>query len=563
MKAVALIGFMGAGKTDVGRCLAKRLNLPFVDLDAEIEIKAGKRIFEIFATDGEPAFRKLETEALQSLKQPWPHILAPGGGVVLKPENVNWLQENYLIVYLKAKKETLRKRLKKSYNRPLLAGNFSAQLDSLYNARQQLYQQVAHKQITTDNLSVAEVVNQIVKFVNSKAVTTVKVNLNQDSYPIYIGEGLLENLAAYLANQLFLNQAIAKKSKSLNGMSVQNSKEKALQADGWKNRAVIITNPIVGRHWGEKVKEQLLKVFAHIDYKEIPAGERFKSWRTALKLYDYLLAVGADRQTVLVALGGGVIGDLVGFVAATFMRGLPYLQIPTTLMAQVDSSIGGKTAVNHRLAKNIIGAFYQPKAVFIDPLVLKTLPKREFKNGLSEIIKYAFIANKPATKVLANTLGTPYLTNCLDWLIAQSVAVKAKIVSGDEKEQGLRAVLNYGHTIGHGLEAATSYQQLRHGEAVALGMLAAANLAHQLGYISPELVELHYELIKKADLPTNWPANVSEAEVLKRLFYDKKRLANKPRFVLLKDLGKPELLFVGSDDIAKAKLSSFSPPRQS
>lgn len=538
MKAVALIGFMGAGKTDVGCQLAKQLKLPFVDLDSEIERKVGKHVSKIFAEEGEPAFRRLETEVLFSLKQPWPHILAPGGGVVLKSENVSWLQENYLIIYLKAKKETLRKRLQNSYERPLLAGNFSAQLDSLYEAREKLYQQVAHKQITTDKLSVKEVVNKIVKLIKSQPVTTVKVNLKQSSYPIYIGAGLLEDLAAYLSKVFSSNWTGVQKLIS--------------PTDNWKNRAVIITNPVVGRYWGAKVKEELSKVFAHVDYKEIPAGERYKSWQTALKLYDYLLTVRADRQTVLVALGGGVIGDLVGFVAATFMRGLPYLQMPTTLMAQVDSSVGGKTAVNHRLAKNIIGAFYQPKAVFIDSLVLKTLPKREFKNGLSEIIKYAFIANKPAAKVLANTLGTPYLTNCLDWLITQSVAVKAKIVSEDEKEQGLRAILNYGHTIGHALEAVTSYQRLRHGEAVALGMLAAAKLAHQLGYISAELVELHYELIKKAGLPTNWPDGISKDEVLKRLFYDKKRLANKHRFILLKNLGQPEVETVAADTIATA-----------
>jgi 3-dehydroquinate synthase len=285
--------------------------------------------------------------------------------------------------------------------------------------------------VNVDSLSVSEVVAKIKQLLAAEQLTKIEVNLEQNSYPIFIANGLLKSLEAHI--------------QSLNLPTRQ---------------AVIVTNPVVGRFWGKLVQEQLKQAFQQVAYQEIPAGERYKSWRTALKLYDYLLTVGADRQTVLVALGGGVIGDLVGFVAATFMRGVPYLQLPTTLMAQVDSSIGGKTAVNHRLAKNIIGAFYQPKAVFIDPLVLKTLPRRELKNGLSEVIKYAFIANKPAVQTLVNTLGTPYLSKVLDWLIAQSVAVKAKIVSEDEKEQGLRAVLNYGHTIGHALEAVTSYQRL-------------------------------------------------------------------------------------------------------
>lgn len=527
MKAIALIGFMGAGKTVVGRELAKLLKLPFVDLDQEVEAQAGQTISELFAAQGEKAFRDLETKTLLNLKQPWPHVLATGGGVVLKPDNLSWLKQNYFIVYLKASQEQTAKRLKNSSNRPLLAGNFSAQLKALYEARQSLYQQTAHKQITTDNLSVKEIANRIVRFVNSKKITTIKVNLKPNSYPIYIGEGLLGKLAEVLRQTWVLPQ---------------NEK---------KNRAVIITNPVIGRNWASGVKEQLSLIFNHVNYKEIPAGERYKSWRTALKLYNYLLNIGADRQTVLIALGGGVIGDLVGFVAATFMRGMPYIQIPTTLMAQVDSSIGGKTAINHPLAKNIIGAFYQPQAVFIDPLGLKTLPKREFKNGLSEVIKYAFIANKPAAKVLANTLGTPYLTNCLDWLIEQSVAVKAKIVAEDEKEQGLRAILNYGHTVGHALEAATSYQKLRHGEAVALGMLAEAHLAYKEGLISSEVVEQHYDLIKKAGLPTKWPANIAREAVLKHLVHDKKRFANNLRFVLLKGVGQPEIVPVVVDKVAE------------
>ncbi|MDP1809054.1 MAG: 3-dehydroquinate synthase [Actinomycetota bacterium] len=379
----------------------------------------------------------------------------------------------------------------------------------------------------------------------------VRVELGARSYDILIGPGLLAKVGDLTASVLPATQG-----------------------------AVIITNPAIARLYGGTVERGLRSAGFKVTTLEAPAGERAKSLAAANKIYGRLLELGADRQTVILALGGGVIGDLAGFIAATYMRGVPYIQLPTTLLAQVDSSIGGKTAVDHALAKNTIGAFYQPKSVIIDPLVLETLPPRELRTGLSEVIKYALISGEPllsrVRELLSLDLGghnertrpkapdarltkpearerihdyvtepkarktqqTGFSGALLAGIIADCCRYKAEVVAGDERDLGRRAVLNYGHTIGHAIEVAAGYRRYNHGEAVAVGMIGAARIAQAKGWLKPADVRLHQELIRAAGLPST-TVKVAAAEIYKHLKHDKKREQGSDRLVLLKGLGRP------------------------
>lgn len=274
----------------------------------------------------------------------------------------------------------------------------------------------------------------------------------------------------------------------------------------------------------------------------IPDGETSKSLGEAEKLYTRAIEAGLDRKSFVIALGGGVVGDLAGFVAATFMRGISLIQIPTTLLAQVDSSVGGKTAVNHALGKNLIGAFHQPKAVFIDLNFLKTLPEPEIKSGLGEVVKYGVIADENffsyleqnADKILQRDLKT------LTHVVKRSCEIKAQVVSADEKESGLRRILNFGHTMAHAIEEETHYKKYRHGEAVAIGMLAAAQISLELGKTSAANVERLERLIKKFGMMTTC-AGLDADKLYNVTLRDKKTVGGKVNWVLMNDFGEVDI----------------------
>ena len=274
----------------------------------------------------------------------------------------------------------------------------------------------------------------------------------------------------------------------------------------------------------------------------VPDGETSKSLREAEKLYTRAIECGLDRKSVIIALGGGVVGDLAGFVAATFMRGISLIQIPTTLLAQVDSSVGGKTAVNHELGKNLIGAFHQPRAVFIDLNFLKTLPDREIKSGLGEVVKYGVISDEKffaylednAEKILNRDLKT------LEHVVKRSCEIKAEVVGADEKESGLRRILNFGHTMAHAIEEETHYEKYRHGEAVAVGMIAAAQISRELGKTSKDNVERLERLIKKFGMVTTC-AGLDADKLYNVTFRDKKAVGGKVNWVLMKNFGEVEI----------------------
>jgi 3-dehydroquinate synthase len=306
--------------------------------------------------------------------------------------------------------------------------------------------------------------------------------------------------------------------------------------------AFVITVPAVRRRWGKTLLGSLRAAGFSTQVIEMPEGERFKRLATLEKLADELLRLGADRKAVVLAFGGGVVGDVGGMLASVYMRGVKLVQIPTTVQAQLDAAIGGKTGVNLRAGKNLIGTFYQPQLVLIDPATLATLPEREFRSGMYEALKCGVIGNPELFDRLENSSIKTLRKDrdLLTWAIAESVRLKAQVVSADEKEGDLRRVLNFGHTLGHALEAATSYRHFLHGEAVAWGMIAAARISAEVGCCDHST----YERIRKATL--SWgplpSVNVQTAKALKLIHSDKKTENGVVHFVLPKEIGKVEIV---------------------
>ena len=351
---------------------------------------------------------------------------------------------------------------------------------------------------------------------------TVTVDLDDRSYPIFIGANLLENADLLLPHI-------------------------------GSGRVVVVTNEIVAPIYLERVQLQFGRQFGSSIV--LPDGEATKNLDTIGQIYDHLLLGKYDRKTTLVALGGGVVGDITGFAAATFQRGVNFLQIPTTLLAQVDSSVGGKTGVNHALGKNMIGSFYQPKCVVADTAVLRSLPEREVRAGLAEVLKYGLINNPEFFAWLAhNSTELLELDNaCISEAIKICCEAKANIVAQDEKESGIRALLNLGHTFGHAIETASGYGVWLHGETVAMGMVMAADLSKRLGWLnSAEAVQIREVLEKNFGMPVEPPADITVAQYLDLMSSDKKAELGKLRFILLKAIG--EAVITG--DVENAVLES-------
>ncbi|MFC1668613.1 3-dehydroquinate synthase [Chlamydiota bacterium] len=338
----------------------------------------------------------------------------------------------------------------------------------------------------------------------------ITVQLGRTSYPIIIGKGVLKQVPSLMSSYR----------QSDKGVIVTDERI-------WK---------LYGQQFCECLKENGLEIFPFV----MPRGEKRKNLVWVRKIYDFLIEKGCDRSSFVIAFGGGVIGDLAGFVAATYMRGIRFFQVPTTLLAQVDASIGGKVGVNVPQGKNLVGAFYQPSAVLIDYSLLKTLSYREMRCGMAEVIKYGIIHNTDLFAFLEEQMTSVYSFSyqSLERIISDSCQIKAAVVSEDEKESGLRAILNFGHTIGHALETDAFYKNISHGEGVSIGMVVAARISHKMGYIPKELVLRIENLIKKAGLPIRY-SQLNIPEIIRIMKIDKKRVKGVLHFVLLSQLGSP------------------------
>ena len=523
---------MGAGKTTIGRILARKLGKRFIDSDHEIEARTGASIPWIFEIEGEDSFRRREAEVIRDLTAQDGIVLATGGGAVLDPANRAYLKERGSVVYLRANVSSIMLRTSHDKNRPLLqTADPRKKLEELTAQREPLYREIADLVIDTGRPNVQSMVQTILAQLsalensgagparsidsdspmNQQSRIFLNVDLGERSYPISIGAGLL-------ADPSLLDQHIAGR------------------------KVAIVTNTTVAPLYLEQVAAPLRAAGREVHAIVLPDGEEHKNWSSLMQVFDALLAAKCDRKTTLVALGGGVIGDLTGFAAASYMRGVPFVQIPTTLLSQVDSSVGGKTGLNHPLGKNMIGAFYQPRAVLADTGTLATLPERELSAGLAEVIKHGAIIDAEFFGWIEHNIGALMAREpqALAHAISRSCEIKADVVRQDEREGGLRAILNFGHTFGHAIEAGLGYGHWLHGEAVGCGMVMAADLSHRAGLVDAATVQRMRNLVAAAGLPTEAP-DLGTDRWLELMEVDKKNEGGAIKFILMKPLGSPSI----------------------
>ncbi len=544
---LVITGFSGTGKSLVAKEIARRRNWGFLDTDDEIVRQAGRPIAQIFRQEGEAKFRELERHAIGRACQKEQTVIAIGGGAIVDRQNYELLARTGLIVCLEAKPETIYERLFREAAcspgtevRPLLTVDDPlARIRELKASRQPYYANVDWT-VHTDNLNISQVAEEVIRAWRLLRSTNRHLNplpsrdrqsglqlegdddvacvtaTETQSCPIYVGLGSLNKLGD------------------------------RMKRAGLVGTATIISDENVLSLYGNGVEGVLKNADFAVNSFVVPPGEETKSMESAIRIYDFLVRHRAEREDLIVALGGGVVGDLAGFVAATFLRGMPWVQVPTSLVAMVDASIGGKVGVNHPEGKNLIGAFYQPKMVLADPEVLATLPRRELTSGWAEVVKHGLILDKEYFEFLENNVSKlrELQPELLARAIAQSAAIKAEVVSQDEKErEGKRTILNYGHTIAHGLEAATQYKRFLHGEAVAIGMMGAAKLSQRLGLLPSAAVERQKALLHRFGLPisvraTRGSLKLSSARVTRAMELDKKVRGKAIRWVLLQDIGE-------------------------
>lgn len=510
---------MGAGKTTVGRRLAARLGRPFVDVDAVVEEAAGMAIPEIFAREGETGFRAREAEAIRAVTRRSGQVIATGGGAVLRRDNLAALRAAGTVVWLRAPLENLLARARTEGARPLLAAD-DGEVGRRYEERVPVY---SLADVVVDATAgpdvVAEAIARRLAGEPAEEPVVVEVPVGARAYPVYVGSGLL----------------------AAAGRLVQEAGGGASRpgAPGIGSRGLVVTNPTVGAHYGRELADSLTVAGFTVHRVDIPDGEAYKTLASAETIYRAAVAARLERRDFFVALGGGVVGDVGGFAAATYLRGVALVQVPTTLLAQVDSSVGGKVGVNLAEGKNLVGAFHQPRLVLADVDTLRTLPHREFVAGLAEVIKYGAIED-PHLFAFLEDRAEALLTRApalLERIVARSCEIKARIVAADEREtRGVRELLNFGHTVGHAIEALTGYQRYLHGEAVAIGMVSAALLSHKLGRLSRDAVERLVQLLRRAGLPTA-PPPLDPQALLEVMGRDKKVRDGRLRFVLLDGLG--------------------------
>ncbi len=562
---------MGAGKSTVGPRLAIRLGRTFVDTDREVERRAGRTVAEIFAREGEPRFRALEREAIEAAAGD-AAVVALGGGAIVQPGALERCRRWGVLVHLDVPIETLLERIGDAASRPLLAGvdaaGRAAKLEALLAARQPYYEAADHRVEASGPPDA--VVDRIVARLgesdgaegsgrtrpgkatarrarggermgarrsvgrakatrpargkgDGQARASVPVALAERSYSIELGHDWLETIGARIGALL-----------------------------GAERVAVVSVAP-VARRYAPMLVRGLAKSGARAGRIVVPDGDASKNLRELGRLYERFLDLELDRHAAVVALGGGVVGDLSGFAAATFLRGIPFVQVPTTLLAMVDASIGGKTGVNLARGKNLVGAFHQPRGVFIDTATLSSLPRRERAAGAAELIKAAAIWDEGLFEWLE-----AHIEAFLDLEpeivlhgIERACAIKAEVVARDEREGGLRRLLNFGHTLGHAIEKHARYRGLLHGEAVAIGMVFAAERSESLGFSPAGTTRRLAVLLERAGLPTVPPDRPRKA-YLSAIGVDKKREGAGIHFVVLKGIGRAGTVSLRPEEILPA-----------
>ncbi|MBN8582689.1 MAG: 3-dehydroquinate synthase [Anaerolineae bacterium] len=489
-----LYGPPGTGKSTIGKKLSASLKLPFIDLDRVIETNVGMSIPQIMEQHGETSFRDMETAALKSLTVEKESIIALGGGALLRDENRAFAEANGKVLLLMAELPILLERIQhEPGKRPLLAGDLKNKLTALLEKRKDHYN----------------------SFPLKLQVDGKPSEQNAHRAQILLGRHHLSAMGEYevIVGRVF------------NVTNLQNP--------------IIVTDENVAKYHLEKI-QNLLNAKSVI----VPAGEEHKNLETVSRLWKAFLENGLDRKSTVIALGGGVIGDMTGFAASTYMRGIDWIGIPTTLLSMVDASVGGKTGFDLPEGKNLIGSFYPPKLVIADPSLLLTLTDRELRSGMAEVVKHGIISDPDLFAMCQQ--GMDWVKANLEEVVKRAMAVKIKVIEEDPYEKGIRTALNLGHTVGHAVELVSKFE-LRHGEAIAIGTAAEARYAARVGLASQSTVEAIESTLSKLGLPIQIPSEMPREKIIQAMRVDKKKNAKAIRFALPVEIGKVELVNV--DDL--------------
>jgi shikimate kinase/3-dehydroquinate synthase len=513
---IYLYGPSGSGKSTVGRLLADNLNRPFVDLDQEIETQSGMQIPEIFASEGEPGFRLREERVLEGVIGDQEAVIALGGGALTVPEVRTLVERNGTVITLNAPVDTLLTRLQADpIKRPLIApspgkeGTGTAE-DNLiaYLARRKEHYASFPLRVDTGGKNPAEIAWEIQVQAGAfhlQAMAGPKL----PGYDVRVQAGGLDHLG------------------------------EMLKVRGLKGPVALVTDENVAVLYSARAVQSLEEVGYRTHEIILQPGEVHKNLATLSRLWDAYLVAKIERGSTVVALGGGVVGDLAGFAAAVFLRGVSWVAVPTSLLAMVDASMGGKTGADLPQGKNLIGAFYPPRFVLADPEVLKSLPEVEFNNGMAEVLKHGVIADPDLFERCLALRGDNDLAD-LDELVRRGMAVKVRFIEEDPYERGIRAALNYGHTVGHGVELVSDFT-VRHGEAVAIGMVLEARLAERIGLANPGLSGEIAKALQHLNLPTKIPPGVDRVQIASAMWRDKKAAGGVVKFALPTAIGKVQV----------------------
>ena len=510
MPHIFLYGPPGTGKSTVGKILAHNLQLPFIDLDRLVEKNVGMPISLIIEQQGELMFRNFETSALRALADESENVVALGGGALLHDENRSFAESHGSVILLIARLETLIERLNLDpTKRPLLSGDLDEKLSALLAKRYEHY---------------ASFTNQI--YVDGKTA-------EQNALQIQIALGRFHLSAMGEYDAIVWVHGIDQIDELIKSRNLRCP--------------IIVTDENVAKLYAEKLEMSLGNAGMDSNLFTIPAGEGYKTLDTVNQIWHGFLNAGLDRKSTVIALGGGVIGDIAGFAASTFMRGINWVAVPTTLLAMVDASLGGKTGFDLPEGKNLIGSFYPPKLVLADPQVLKSLPEPELISGLAEVVKHGIISDTHLFNLC--TRGLDWVKGDLEEIVKRAMAVKIKIIEEDPYEKGFRAALNLGHTVGHAVELVSGFR-LRHGEAVSIGMVAEAKLAERLTVAGKGLSDAISKSLSELGLPIRIPRELPREGLLRAMKVDKKKSNGVVRFALPAEIGKVDLFDVADLEMA-------------
>jgi shikimate kinase / 3-dehydroquinate synthase len=495
MGHIFLYGPPGTGKTTIGKTLAWNLKLPFIDLDRVIETNVGMSIAQIMKEQGETAFRDMESVALRTLAAEQESIIALGGGALLREENRVLAEASGKILLLMAETPTLLKRLRhEAGKRPLLAGDLKTKLTSLLEQRRDHYNSFPLR-LRVDGKTAEQNARQTQVLLGRHHLSAM------GEYDVLVGR--ISNLPP---------------------------------------AELIVTDENVAKHHLEKVQG--------IPAIILPAGEEHKNLETVSRLWQAFLENGLDRKSAVIALGGGVVSDMAGFAASTYMRGMDWIAVPTTLLAMADASLGGKTGIDLPEGKNLVGSFHPPKLVLVDPSLLLTLSDRDLRSGMAEVVKHGIISDPELFGLCSR--GMDWVKENLEEVVKRAMAVKIQVIEEDPYEQGIRATLNLGHTVGHAVELVSKFE-LRHGEAIAIGMVAEARYAERIGIAGMGLADQIAETLSNLGLPVEIPVDMPRDEIIRAMRVDKKKNDKAIRFALPAKIGRVELVEVTELDSVVAR----------